>query len=146
MSTIRHSSYVVDVADADCGARSCFRLGFDKGSFTPGVGYTRYHSVARPVCMERHLNGCPHRDDAWDAKCGDCGKIIARISDPDGLPANCPHCESTDTYRLAVLPDPTPCCDAPNVPHNPTARKQTCRSCKTPLTGLRLEHARRVFG
>lgn len=30
----------VDVLDERCGTRSCYCLGFDKGSFTRGVGYT----------------------------------------------------------------------------------------------------------
>ena len=29
----------VDVIDQDCEFRPCFALGFDKGSFTQGVGY-----------------------------------------------------------------------------------------------------------
>lgn len=55
----------VDVADVGCKSRSCFALGFDKGSFSPGRGYTSYHTdakgqrVERPVCMTRHLRGCP---------------------------------------------------------------------------------------
>lgn len=55
----------VDVARSDCGTRECFRLGFDKGSYTPGRGYTSYHTdakgrrVEKPVCMTRHLHGCP---------------------------------------------------------------------------------------
>ena len=55
----------VDVLDAKCGDRECFALGFDKGSFTQGRGYTSYHTdakgrrVERPVCMTRHLRGCP---------------------------------------------------------------------------------------
>lgn len=55
----------VDVCDPDCGSRECFQLGFDKGSFSQGRGYTSYHQdakgrrVERPVCMERHIRGCP---------------------------------------------------------------------------------------
>jgi hypothetical protein len=55
----------VDVARSDCGGRPCFQLGFDKGSYSPGRGYTSYHRDARgrrvekPVCMTRHLHGCP---------------------------------------------------------------------------------------
>lgn len=55
----------VDVADRDCAKRECFVLGFDKGSFTPGRGYTSYHTdakgrrVEKPVCGRRHYHGCP---------------------------------------------------------------------------------------
>ena len=56
---------LVDVADQDCPNRSCFSLGFDKGSFAQGRGYTSYHTdkkgrrVEHPVCFTRHLRGCP---------------------------------------------------------------------------------------
>ena len=55
----------VDVCDPKCADRPCFQLGFDKGTFSPGRGYTSYHTdgkgrrVERPVCMTRHLHGCP---------------------------------------------------------------------------------------
>lgn len=49
----------VDVCQQGCGRRSCFRLGQDKGTFTPGRGYTSYHKTPRWVCMTRHLHGCP---------------------------------------------------------------------------------------
>lgn len=55
----------VDVARSDCGTRPCFMLGFDKGSYTQGRGYTSYHTdakgrrIEKPVCMTRHLRGCP---------------------------------------------------------------------------------------
>ena len=49
----------VDVAGKDCEQRLCFSLGFDRGSFSQGRGYTSYHKKPRPVCMTRHLHGCP---------------------------------------------------------------------------------------
>jgi hypothetical protein len=55
----------VDVRDSKCRDRKCFRLGFDKGHFSQGRGYTSYHRDAKgrrvehPVCMTRHLHGCP---------------------------------------------------------------------------------------
>lgn len=55
----------VDVRDAKCVDRNCFVFGFDKGSFSQGRGYTRYHTdakgrrVEKPVCQTRHLHGCP---------------------------------------------------------------------------------------
>lgn len=63
----------VDVLRRDCGSRECFQLGFDKGTYTPGRGYTSYHRdargrrVERPVCMTRHLRGCP--DNSVCEKC-----------------------------------------------------------------------------
>jgi hypothetical protein len=62
---IRIGKRNVDVARRDCAQRSCFQLGFDKGSYTPGRGYTSYyrdakgHTIEKPVCMTRHLHGCP---------------------------------------------------------------------------------------
>ena len=50
---------MVDTCDSDCGSRPCFWLGQDKGSFTPGRGYTSYHKKPLWVCMTRHLHGCP---------------------------------------------------------------------------------------
>jgi hypothetical protein len=35
------------------------RAGEDKGTFVQGRGYTSYHKVPKPVCMTRHLHGCP---------------------------------------------------------------------------------------
>ncbi len=90
----------VDVARRDCGSRACFVLGFDKGSFTPGVGYTSYYAKERPVCMTRHLRGCPHASvcpkcrtaelDGPGAKCGwpGCDGITVEMgSARDGEPA-----------------------------------------------------------
>lgn len=48
-----------DVLDKLCAWRPCLQIGEDKGSFTPGVGYTSYHDKPRLVCMTRHCNGCP---------------------------------------------------------------------------------------
>lgn len=57
---VKIGKFMVDVVDRDCPQRECYMLGFDKGSFTPGVGYTSYHKDGdRPVCMTRHLHGCP---------------------------------------------------------------------------------------
>ena len=62
---IRIQGRKIDVARSDCSERPCFQFGFDKGSYSQGRGYTDYHTdskgrrVARPVCMTRHLRGCP---------------------------------------------------------------------------------------
>ena len=50
----------VDVVDRDCAKRDCFVFGFDKGSYTPGRGYTSYREKALPVCLTRMVHGCPH--------------------------------------------------------------------------------------
>jgi len=60
MVKVRHEGKLVDVLKKDCLSRSCFMLGFDKGTYVQGRGYTSYHKKERPVCMTRHLNGCPH--------------------------------------------------------------------------------------
>lgn len=62
---IKIDGHMVDVARADCAKRECFVLGFDKGSFSVGRGYTSHHkdkkgrAVEYPVCMTRHTHGCP---------------------------------------------------------------------------------------
>lgn len=83
----------VDVLDKKCPTRPCYTLGFDKGSYTPGRGYTSYHKVngrfiEYPVCMTRHLNGCPS-----NSICEKCrvvgveapGEKCARTWDCDGI-------------------------------------------------------------
>ncbi len=45
--------------DQWCRWRWCLHPGEDKGTFAPGRGYTSYHKTPRPVCMTRHLHGCP---------------------------------------------------------------------------------------
>jgi len=127
------------VVDEDCPFRPCFRFGFDKGSFTPGVGYTHYYDKPIPVCLTNHLSGCPCV--GYTLKCDGCGRSVV-----EGVP--CEHCGSTLTYRLAdVLPDPLPCCECPRVakPRKGTLPyKQKCKSCGTTLSGTRLELARQA--
>lgn len=48
------------VYDEMCCARPCLLIGLNKGSFTPGRGYTSYHRNPWLECMERYLRGCPH--------------------------------------------------------------------------------------
>ncbi len=137
----------VSVIDSDCEFRPCYRFGFDKGSFTPGVGYTSYHAKAQPVCMTRHLNGCPHI--GVHLRCGACRATLAEVLDGEerDKPDVCPECGSNDLYWLAdMLPEPLPCCDAPDVPKpregKPLPLRQKCRSCGSTLTGKRLEATR----
>jgi len=140
----------VQVLDEDCPFRACFRLGFDKGSFTPGVGYTSYHSEERPVCFTRHLNGCPHI--GAHLVCGHChARLAVAMADeehPDP-PERCPECgaDDGDFYWLSdVLLPVEPCCEAPDVPATrpgrPVPHRQKCRSCGATLRGARLEAAR----
>jgi hypothetical protein len=62
---VKIDGLVVEVKDGACAKRPCFSLGFDKGSFTPGVGYTSYHrdakgrTVEHAVCGTRYYGGCP---------------------------------------------------------------------------------------
>ena len=76
---VRIGDLLVDVVDSDCPDRDCYSLGFDKGSFSQGRGYTSYHTDAkgrrkeRPVCMTRHLRGCPSR-----SVCPSCRTLSVR--------------------------------------------------------------------
>ena len=60
-----------DAYARDCSSRPCFRLGQDKGTFTPGRGYTSYHKKPVWVCMTRHLDRCP---DA--GTCANCHTVF----------------------------------------------------------------------
>lgn len=83
----------VDVADHGCAARDCFVLGFDKGRFSVGRGYTSYHTdskgrhVERPVCMTRHLRGCPK-----NSVCPVCRSASVRFPG-----SRCAHLDCTGT-------------------------------------------------
>lgn len=55
----KKSKLKIDVLDRQCFDRSCFRLGFDRGTFVQGRGYVSYHTEKRAVCMTRFLHGCP---------------------------------------------------------------------------------------
>jgi len=75
----------VDVSSQDCASRPCFVLGVDKGTYTPGRGYTSYHRDGRgklkprPVCETRHHRGCP-----TNSVCERC-----RTSSPDEPGGTC---------------------------------------------------------
>lgn len=62
---VRIKGRKVDVLDQRCGKRDCFALGFDKGTYAVGRGYTSYHTdakgrrVERAVCSTRLYHGCP---------------------------------------------------------------------------------------
>ena len=58
--------------DQHCWARSCMWPGVDKGSYTPGLGYTHYYKHPYAVCTQNHLHGCPHplpEPDPENARC-----------------------------------------------------------------------------
>lgn len=82
---VRIGKIHVDVADAKCPKRDCYSLGFDKGSFTPGRGYTRYHEKEKPVCGHRLYHGCP-----TNSVCPVCRGASV---EPPGTPCDRPKCE-----------------------------------------------------
>lgn len=45
--------------DSLCLARKCFNKYENKGSYSQGIGYTRYYPDFRPVCATRAFHGCP---------------------------------------------------------------------------------------
>ena len=87
----------VDVLDRDCRGRECFALGFDKGTYSAGRGYTSYHTDARgrrvekPVCMTRHLRGCP-----TNSVCTKCR--LSSVHDP-GSPCERHDCDGVTAVR-----------------------------------------------
>jgi hypothetical protein len=87
---VRINKRLVDVVDSLCAKRHCFRYGEDKGTFVQGRGYTGYHKKPRPVCMNRHLNGCPHCAVCLDCrtkvlKCCWCGSERLEFLDKNAL-------------------------------------------------------------
>lgn len=47
----------------ECGLlawwRECYHPGENKGTYSPGRGYTSYHKVPIKVCGTRYFHGCP---------------------------------------------------------------------------------------
>ena len=68
----------------ECGPlawwRECHRGGEDKGSYTPGRGYTSYRSKPLKVCATRCFHGCPSEcglpDEEHDGR-------VSQRPDPD---------------------------------------------------------------
>jgi len=87
----------VDVLERACASRPCFQLGFDKGTYSPGRGYTSYHRdgrgrrVEKPVCMTRHLRGCP-----TNSVCGECR--LCSVNEP-GSPCEKRECDGVTVER-----------------------------------------------
>jgi hypothetical protein len=59
--------------------------GEDKGTFSQGQGYTSYHKVPIPVCMTRHMHGCPTEGTEIRANGDRYGKLL----EPDIENARC---------------------------------------------------------
>lgn len=143
MTLVKIDGRQVDVIDADCEFRPCFHLGFDKGSFTQGVGYTSYHAGGpRAVCWTRHMSGCPHA--GFHVICQECHAVVGGPYAMDDQVVM-PRCAcGGDTYRLLdVHHAPRLCCDNVDLPE-PRGRvvySQRCRSCGTVLKGARLRLA-----
>jgi hypothetical protein len=85
MAFIRDGQHLVDVRDTGCKERPCYQLGFDKGTFSQGRGYTSYHKQPRPVCFTRHLHGCPS-----NSVCPECRTLEV---DPPGSLCRQPGCD-----------------------------------------------------
>lgn len=45
--------------DVLCEWRRCLHRGYNKGSYTPGRGYTSYYAKPIYVCLYRMQHGCP---------------------------------------------------------------------------------------
>lgn len=86
----------IDVRDAKCFDRPCYWFGFDKGSFTPGVGYTSYHAKERKCCLTRHIKGCPH-----NAICPVCRSV-----EVDGPGTECEWCKIHGVESKTVEREP----------------------------------------
>jgi hypothetical protein len=78
---IKIDGRTVDVLDEKCAKRPCFWLGFNKGTFVQGRGYTKYHAKERPVCWQRHMSGCPTH-----TVCDECNTAYVDA-------AICPNCK-----------------------------------------------------
>jgi hypothetical protein len=112
----------VDVLELACRDRECFVLGFDKGTFAPGRGYTSYHTdgkgrrVERPVCATRHYHGCPSNSVCSVCRVVDVlppgvpcrtrscsGMLVAR--DPGNVPAPGTVCASVENIQFEITHD-----------------------------------------
>ena len=79
----------VDVSSQHCSDQlPCFQLGFDKGTFVSGRGYTKYHKKPLPVCWTRQMHGCP---DA--GICADCRAVYSPAT---ALAGKCRSCGSAN--------------------------------------------------
>lgn len=54
--------------DPWCRYRRCLAPGENKGTFSQGRGYTSYSQEFRPVCITRHVHGCPQAQHVQTAE------------------------------------------------------------------------------
>jgi hypothetical protein len=59
MVAIKIDKKLVEVVDKRCKGQTCFQLFNDKGTYSPGRGYTSYYAKPRWCCGTNHLHGCP---------------------------------------------------------------------------------------
>jgi len=103
---VKIGKHAVDVVDRACPKRPCYGLGFDKGSFAFGRGYTSYHKdkkgnlIEHPVCRTRHLYGCP-----GNSVCEKCRTLS--VNEP-GSGCTWPGCGGTLVARKETAPGETP--------------------------------------
>jgi hypothetical protein len=99
MPFVKVNKHKVDVSYPECGPNlPCFCLGFDKGTFVQGRGYTKYYDKELPVCWTRHSRGCPDVGICLDCrtiaspvtllrgKCGWCGGVNIEKRNQEGAP------------------------------------------------------------
>lgn len=68
--------------DELCDHRQCCHIGEDKGTYTPGKGYTSYYKNPIPCCMVRLNHGCPNKNGTriwpdWNLDFQSLGKEIS---------------------------------------------------------------------
>ena len=80
---VRVGKHRVDVCDDECPKRPCFWLGFHKGTYVKGRGYTSHYKKPRPVCWTRHIRGCPE-----NSICPRCDTVF-----PNEPGTRCPWCK-----------------------------------------------------
>lgn len=132
--------YSVDCLEDVCAFRGCMSPGHNKGTFSPGRGYTSYHSQPKPVCLTRHLRGCPHPLPVPDVERVRC---CSRPKYPAGRrkQATCTTCGATRPGWVGKLLNKLPTIDpAPGdlpVDPAPVDTQEDARYVMDELTWLR---------
>jgi len=105
----------VQCLDGDCWRRPCMMPGLDKGPFVQGRGYVGYHQQPVPVCLARHVRGCPHPLPQPDTETARCCYHPAYQIDRRRKRVSCVVCGNVapreaaeELNRLPVLPG-VPC-------------------------------------
>lgn len=70
--------------DVLCPYRPCYNKYENKGSFSPGYGYTSYASTFQPACGTRLNSGCPD----WRNEAGDEVDLVRALDAGLGLMEN----------------------------------------------------------